>query len=152
VVDAAGQIGTERPARTAQRSRRAAPVAAAPTDPPKGDDPPLPGDEGYGDDPGGEDAAASRSQISKLQILFKALGVEDRKERLAAASSIVRRELASSNDLTKEEARILIDTLEQVSNGPDPAARLAGLLDATPAAGGAEPPTELVPREREDPT
>jgi hypothetical protein len=137
-TDLSGDVGAEKPARTARRGRRATPA----TDP--GDAPPLPGDEPAADPPAepvAEEpqpdpatATANRGQIQKVLIAFKALGIDDRDERLTTSSKIIRRDLTSANDLTATEASTLIDTLERVGAAPDPPATLMAILAATDEA------------------
>lgn len=142
--DAAGAIGAGAEVaggRTAQRTRRQrqAPKPADPPPPVDAGGPPLPGDEGFedaatvGDDtPAAE--AATQAQITKLQATYGALGIKSRDDKLMVARKIVGRELASSKDLTKDEASTLIDTLERVAGAPDPKDRLAAIFEATDAA------------------
>jgi hypothetical protein len=102
------------------------------------------------------------AQRTKLHALFTEMGVRDREVRLRLASLVIGRPLASSNELTRGEASLLIDTLEKVNasegmrdaltrvlRADDPLAEL-DLLAARIGtfAGAAEPPEE--PRE-EDP-
>ena len=56
-------------------------------------------------------------QLKKLMALFNEHGYVERNARLALAVSVVGREVASSNDLTKTEAARLIDHLENLPNG-----------------------------------
>ncbi|MGI5153626.1 hypothetical protein [Microbispora sp. CA-102843] len=108
-------------------------------------EPPLPGEPGFEDtlpgmpsapeaeEPQRPPAAApeplTRPQSRKIHALFNQIGWSDRADRLRASSTIVNRELNSSGDLTKDEAAVLIDTLERVINaGPDPDVRLGELL------------------------
>lgn len=105
-------------------------------------EPPLPGEPGFDDvgsaaaeqpaaPPAPAEAAPeslSKPQSRKIHALFNQIGWTDRADRLRASSTIVNRELKSSSDLTKDEAKVLIDTLERVAAGPDPAARLGELL------------------------
>jgi len=110
---------------------RSAPRAAVPL-------PPLPGEPGYED--AAEQPAKSNApepitdpQMKKVHTVLGVIGLEGREARLTAASVIVGRQLNSSTELTKDEASMLIDTLEQVADGPDPRQRLADLLDAVSA-------------------
>lgn len=139
--------------RTAVKATRAEVDPAAPqAQPPASPLPPLPGEEGY-DDPAapaaekrdGEeltepvaypgdipetDAPVTKPQMRKMHVLFNEVGWKERDDRLMATSAIVGRPVHSANDLTKEEANALIDTLERVGAGPDPAARLGELVTA----------------------
>lgn len=149
--DAQGAIGAgEQPARTAQRSRRAArpAPAAAETPPPApaGAAPPLPGDPGFeGDEPSADEpsddpnAILTREQVKLIQTLYRGMGVKDRGERIASVAKIIGREIASANDLTKAEASTLIDTLQKLGEGAEGAERLRALIAATPDEQGSLP-------------
>jgi hypothetical protein len=117
--------------RTAQRRtqpRAVAPAPETPTEPaedPEG--PPLPGEDGY-DETSTTDAPATRPQLTKLHTIFSKGGVDNRDTRLQACSLIVGRELASSADLTKEEAIRLIETLEDLAKDPTGLAEMVAEL------------------------
>jgi hypothetical protein len=72
----------------------------------------------------------SQAQQRKMFALFKELGIEDRDERLADVAAFLGHDVASTNDVTKEEAIRLIDDLER---------RISGLVpeDANALFGGA---------------
>lgn len=75
------------------------------------------------------------AQLRKLGAVMGDLGVTgsgSRERRLAIASHVVGRDLASSKDLTKAEGRSLIDTLE--ANGADIIAGLTPEADPVEAA------------------
>ena len=62
-----------------------------------------------------DDAApepATRAQITKLNIQMKEMGIEDRETKLAWLSDQIGRVIASSNEMTKDEASRVIDGLE----------------------------------------
>jgi hypothetical protein len=101
--------------RQAQRARTAAP-------------PPLPSD---GPEP------YTPAQRAKLMAVFGELGVTDRAERLDICSRIVGRELASANQLMKDEAGTLIDRLEAATKEDNPMLFLAEAT-AQPAGGEAK--------------
>lgn len=80
----------------------------------------------------------SDAQLRKLGAVFGDLGVTgqgSRADRLRIASEIVGRDLETSKDLTLDEARMLIDTLE--GNGMEIAGRILGWSSA-PSSGGPE--------------
>ena len=52
------------------------------------------------------------AQLKKLHATYNELGIADRDERLADASFIIGRAVASSSELTKDEASRLIDDLD----------------------------------------
>ena len=105
--------------RTARRKKAAADPAgngtaqASPQVAPE--QPPLPGEE--------EDEAAdhhypgtiTEAQRTKLAAIFTRMGFayEEREQRRAAGSQIVRRTIDSSSELSFDEAKLLIDTLER---------------------------------------
>lgn len=92
--------------------------------------PPLPGEDGYDDPPAPAPKVepVTPDQLKKIATVFGVIGWTDRGDKLRAASTIVGRPLGSSKDLTKGEASTLIDTLDMVAQGPDPAERLGELL------------------------
>jgi hypothetical protein len=108
---------------TAQRGQRqgSAREPAAPTAR-RSTPPPLPGEQAQSPD------VATRPQLTKIQAAFTSVGWTDRDDKLRAASTIIGRPLASSNELTKREAHALIEALEKVANGDDPQTALADLL------------------------
>lgn len=133
-----------RPARTAQRKARG--KAAEPVPPPAanvdrdereawGDDPtgpaggpPLPGEDGYDDESAVE--GVTKPQLTKLHTLFTRHGVEDRDDGLTFLSRVVRRQLTSSKELTKDEASRAIDRLERAAvNGQPFTVLLADLFN-----------------------
>jgi hypothetical protein len=59
----------------------------------------------------------TEAQKKKLHALLGALDVHDRDDRLSLCSNIVGHPLASSADLTKDEASTVIDTLSKVEAG-----------------------------------
>ncbi|MFF4779431.1 hypothetical protein ACFY05_42110 [Microtetraspora fusca] len=153
---AAGSVGQAEPKRRTARRRTAAAAPAEPASAPPAEasvtavspqearqapraqvpEPPLPGEPGYEEPPGEKEQTEeppapetlTRPQSRKIHALFNEIGWTDRADRLRASSTIVDRELKSSGDLTKDEAAVLIDMLERVAAGPDPAMRLGDLL------------------------
>lgn len=99
--------------RAAQRATQPRKTTSEPTAPKKTAQrqtskaaPPLPG----------EDAdRMSDAERGKMMALFGELGITDKAERLKKSSEIVGRELASANDMTRDERRHLIDALEAES-------------------------------------
>lgn len=142
----------EQPRRTAQRRTRQQP-AAVHRPPVKEVEPPADPEPDFGDDEatsptkdaagpqsGAESGEDSRfnsgpapdpiteAQIKKVQVLYRELEVEDRDERLADVGSFVGRDVASTTELTKDEATRLIDDLERRISGmtPEESAQLFG--------------------------
>lgn len=80
------------------------------------------------------------AQRAKLMAVFGQLGIDDRGERLEICSTITGRQLASANELTKQEAGTLIDMLEDAASADNPQLRLAELTapeaDGAPLDGG----------------
>jgi hypothetical protein len=68
-------------------------------------------------------------QHRKMHALWREAGVTDRADRLALTGQIVRRELATSNDLDSREAAAVIEYLDQLSDDGTLARRAAGWLD-----------------------
>lgn len=96
--------------------------------------PPLPGEP--------ERDGITGPQRGKILAILADLGIENRDERLRLSSAVVNRQLGSANELTKQEARVLIDTLESAKAEPDPQAWLAEVYgslpvdDEAPGSGG----------------
>lgn len=81
------------PQRTAQRARV--------------EGPPLPGDEA-------DDGKVTQPQLARMHALFGQIGVLEREARLTRVRQILGKpDLASSRDLTKQEASTVIDGLQQ---------------------------------------
>lgn len=72
-------------------------------------------------------------QRNKILVMFDKVGIADRAERLDLSSLLVRRALKSANELTKDEARTLIDRLESAAAQDDP---LGWLYAAAKQPGG----------------
>lgn len=113
---AAGARATARPA----PAKAAAPTAQRAQAPA----PPLPGDG---------PAPWTPAQRAKTMAVFGQLGIEDRAERLDICSRIVGRELGSANELTKDDARVLIERLEEATRQDNPLLFLAEITKARPA-------------------
>lgn len=139
-LDAPGQGQAEPPATPAQPGRRTAQRRTAqprngaasttpPAEPPASEEPfgpPLPGEDGY-DEPtatepaerqpntGQEPGSITRAQSTKLHAIFGAGEITRRNTKLAISSQLVGRDLASSADLSKAEATVLIDNLERLA-------------------------------------
>ena len=100
------------------------------TTPPADEVPPSTSDDGS---PGGGSRDTSTwqtypAQRTKLHAVLTDLGVGDREVRLALASLVIGRTLESSNDLTRGEASVLIDTLEKVAASQTMRDALTGVL------------------------
>lgn len=59
-----------------------------------------------------KESGVTKSQLKMMGVLFDKLGITDREERLANVSNIIEREINSANDLTKEEANKVIESLK----------------------------------------
>ncbi|WP_410633327.1 hypothetical protein [Amycolatopsis sp. cmx-4-83] len=90
-------------------------------------DPPLPGDEVPAVQSSGP---ITEPQMKKMQSIFTNAGV-DRDVRLAASSAILQRDICTASDLTKDEATVLIDTLEGLGEGEELKRRIEELADPT---------------------
>lgn len=139
---------TPPPRRTAQRRNqpRTAPkqpaqAQAEPQEDSEPSGPPLPGEEGFEEEPAAETASPpiTRAQTTKLHAIFSEAGISSRDTKLAISAHIIGRELQSSSDLTKDEASTLIDTLEQLGQQGNLAEIVAKMLDRP----GAEEQSEL---------
>ncbi|RJO74143.1 hypothetical protein D5S18_18495 [Nocardia panacis] len=136
-TDEVPEPGTIQRARKPRRS--AAPRPPAPEAEPDHtpvDAPPLPGDEPTTEPAPAAEPMATTAQVQKLNILLEKEGLKDRAAKLDYLSGEFGRSLASSKDLTKVEARQLIDYLERpvepdsvaeaVALGDEPMPRLEG--------------------------
>lgn len=92
--------------------------------------PPLPGEDGGGVPP------ITAPQRAMVMSLFGKAGIDDRDERLDISRRLVGRpDLASANELTSREAKVLIDKLTEAEKHPQGfSGFLAHLLTATEAA------------------
>lgn len=157
--DAAGVETDEHAAakpRTAQRKRapktaaepaasKSAAPAASTSGPPE---PPLPGDEeqtgtgavppSLGEDVHDTEEMITRNQMKRLHATFGDLGYDSRDDRLHVASIVVGRPLDTSQELTKQEASGLIDTLVIVAESDDPVGNLSALLQRVQQAEGSD--------------
>ena len=133
--------GEKPAARTAQRRTRANAAPAAPTPAPAkpepqapADGPPLPPLPGE-DDPPAPDEKAAPGWVGLIVTHFERLGVEDRDVRLGYTAQIAGLDsLASTKDLTPQQAKTVLDTLARCKNEE----RLIAVLDAQERAGHAQ--------------
>jgi len=79
-----------------------------------------------------------KGQLTKLGATFTSLGFtsKEREQRLVTASQIIGREIESSSDLSFNEARLLIDTLERCGTRDNLVALLVSLEDGVAPEGG----------------
>lgn len=59
-----------------------------------------------------EQAPITDAQSRKMGVLMKALNITTREDALATVTGIVKREVSSRNDLTKDEASLVLDALD----------------------------------------
>lgn len=147
---AVGAPAAESGRRTARRRTqpRSAPPKPATADQEAGQDtaeqqgPPLPGEDDYDEAaPAAEqdDNLATKDQLTRLHTVFSNGGVKDKTTRLQACCLIIGRDIASSTELTRDEASGLIRQLEELSTGGEVtlAEVLAEMIgDDEPPAGG----------------
>jgi hypothetical protein len=111
-----------------------APRSVQPTGPPQ---PPLPGEDEPASEPADDTVDGevvepiTAPQRARLMAVFGQLGISDRDERLQMSSKIVNRHVNSANELTKDEASALIDTLEQAAAQAEPFEWLAQIIVST---------------------
>ena len=79
------------------------------------EDPPL--DE---PEPAAEAEMVTSAQLKKVGVLMREQAMTDRAEALAYVSTVIGRDVASSNELTRDEAHRLIEALEAVPPPADP--------------------------------
>lgn len=96
--------------------------------------PPLPGEEEDHDQPVGTaeqadpDAPVTRPQLTKMHAAFGEMGIKDRGERLELTRHLLSLDgLISASEMTKAQATVLIDLLEQSLGEPEPAEALRAL-------------------------
>jgi hypothetical protein len=119
---APAQASAKRTAQRRQAPRKATATVEKPAPAqPEPEEPPLPGEDGYDEpaQPAGNDETVTKAQLTKLGAIFTEHKFGDRAQRLRISSSLVGRELSSSNELTKAEATTLIDTLENLASTGD---------------------------------
>lgn len=75
--------------------------------------------------PSGGPQPYTAAQRAKLMAGFGQIGVDDRAERLDICSRLVGRDLTSANDLTQEEAKKVIDALDEAAKQDSPLLYLA---------------------------
>jgi hypothetical protein len=128
-AEALGQRGTaaraSQPRPRAQQPSGQQAARRAPASSP----PPLPAEAGD---------AVTQPQLKTMHALFGKAEWTDRNDRLRAASAITGRQLASSTDLTRDEASQVIDALGRIAEDPDPAMRLTELVGANASNEGGE--------------
>ncbi len=110
-------------------------VPQPPPEPPKAEPRPEPAPK----DTSPAERGISDAMLKKSHILFNKCGYVNRADRLDATSVIVGREVTTTNDLTMEEGKALLDTLERVVNSTDDsetaAQRLGALVTGLDPAG-----------------
>lgn len=72
----------------------------------------------------------TRAQQTKLHALFSAAAWTERDDRVRALATLVGHPLESSSDLTRQEAKAVIDVLEIVARSADPAGVLTDYVQA----------------------
>jgi hypothetical protein len=121
-AEALGQRGTAARSSQPRQKPQQADSQQAARRAPASTPPPLPAEAGN---------AVTQPQLKMMHALFGKVDWTDRADMLRAASAFAGRELSSSKDLTRDEASKVIDALQQIADGPDPAMRLTELVGAT---------------------
>lgn len=80
----------------------------------------------------------SRAQSTKLHAVLGELHASDRAYKLRVITALVGRPVESSNDLTQDEAKVAIDTLESIAQRDNPPENLAFIVEAAESNGGDE--------------
>jgi hypothetical protein len=62
-----------------------------------------------------EPGTITAAQVKKLAVAMKAAGITDRKDALDYVMSVIGRDVASRNELSKEEASLVIDKLDEIA-------------------------------------
>lgn len=137
--------------RTAQRRSRPKPPPAGPAHPatataqyPSG--PPLPGEDGYDDadhQPAtATDEPATQPQTKRLGAIFNTAGITDRDDRLRVTGAVLNRHISTWKEITKADAGVLIDTLEELGRDGNLAELLIGMLGRDDQADTTVPPAD----------
>jgi len=84
--------------------------------PPVVEDPPLDDEP----EPAAEAEMVTSAQLKKVGVLMREQAMTDRAEALAYVSTVIGRDVASRNELTRDEAHRLIEALEAVPLPPEP--------------------------------
>lgn len=79
------------------------------------------------------DAKLTRAQQTKLHALFNAAGWSDRADRIRAISTLLGVPVESSSDLTREQAKAVIDVLDIVTRSADASGMFTDYLAAARA-------------------
>lgn len=93
-----GQAASAPPPKATRQSRAPKPENEAPSDP----------------------NAITRQQSQRLGIAFGDIGIRDRDERLRFVGNVIGRDVASSNELTKQEASDVLDAIASVPREDNP--------------------------------
>lgn len=94
-----------------------------------------------------EPASVTSAQMKKLHAIFTQAGIGGRNDRIRISSEVVGRQLGSSSELTKDEASVLIDTLEMVASNGDLTEDVEELLNAVAIAQGEQAQAEAAAEE-----
>jgi hypothetical protein len=120
--DDEARLADDGPRTSAQRAaparRQAPPDTARPQAQrarPAAGPPPLPGEDTA-------QSAITDAQQRKMQALYRDCGVNDRAEKLRYAIAAIGRDIASSSELTRAEAGVVIDKLERWAAQSEPPA------------------------------
>lgn len=81
-----------------------------------------------------EEASITPAQSRKMHVLFNQAEIVDRVTRMRISSYLTKRDLKSSNELTKQEASELIETMQDLANQGDLAEVVTALLEAADEA------------------
>lgn len=84
------------------------------------------------------DTEVTREQQTTMDAKLGELGLGDRASKLTTVGLIVGRTLASSNELSKEEASTVIETLDRCIDSEDPKRALDAVLAAAETAEGGD--------------
>ena len=76
----------------------------------------------------------SRPQSVKLHVMLGELGLKVRADKLALVSAIIYRDVTSTTELTRDEARATLDVLTNIAGRWDEQERVTRLLAARGAS------------------
>lgn len=142
---AAAEAERQQP-RTAQRAPSKPAAASKPATKgtkarrPPAAEPPLPGEDATTPERAAatQTAQVTREQQTKMHAQLGELGLGDRESKLTTVGLIVGRTLTSSNELSKQEASTVIETLDRCLDSEEPPRALDAVLAAAETAEGGE--------------
>jgi hypothetical protein len=82
-------------------------------------------------------AGASAPQMRRIHAVLGQVGITEREERHTVLGALIGRQISTANELTRDEAGTVIDSLDAALRQPDPAAFLRSTVERTARADAA---------------